>query len=97
MKFKNVFLYDLIKNMQKNEKKKKKLELKNLPKTILAPMAGLTDCVFREIVRKNSPETLFTTEMISSEALQHNPEGIISNIENDYGLISAQLVGHKVD
>ena len=41
-------------------------------KVSLAPMAGITDYVLRSLVRKYAPDTLLTTEMISSEFLAQN-------------------------
>ena len=38
----------------------------------LAPMAGITDLVLRQIVRSYNSDILLTSEMISSEALKIN-------------------------
>lgn len=62
----------------------------------LAPMAGITDYVYREIVRGFSQNALLTTEMISSEALVNNPKGEILFTKPDVDVpIAFQLSGHK--
>ncbi len=68
-----------------------------LPKTIFAPMAGITDVVLRSIVRRYSPNTLLTTEMISAEALCNKPDVKISEVVENEAPIFCQLVGHKVE
>lgn len=65
----------------------------------LAPMAGITDYVLRSLVRRYSPETLLTTEMISSEYLAQTLNGrsgqeIFKRAEN-HSPISYQISGHK--
>ena len=62
-----------------------------------APLAGITDTVFRKIIRKYSKECLLTTEMLSSEALVNNPRGAILVSSDDESPLSFQLVGHKPD
>lgn len=74
----------------------------------LAPMAGITDYVLRNLIRQNSKTCLLTTEMISSEAL-HNEFGrkiklglatglpenqLVKKDENSFP-IAYQLSGHK--
>lgn len=68
-----------------------------LPKTIFAPMAGITDVVLRSIVRSYSKNTLLTTEMISAEALCNKPDVKISEVVENESPIFCQLVGHKVE
>lgn len=41
-------------------------------RVVLAPMAGVTDCVFRALVRENAPNSLICTEMISSNGLVYS-------------------------
>ena len=66
-------------------------------KVIQAPLAGISDVVFRGLIRKHKSKCLMTTEMISSEMLCNNPNPrIIDFHEFEYPL-SFQLVGHKVD
>lgn len=91
---------------------KTKIKIGNLPKNLtinsnvaLAPMAGITDCVLRSLVRKYSKTCLLTTEMISSEALiqefgrKNREEGKTENElvkrDEDHSPISYQLSGHK--
>ena len=64
-------------------------------KVSLAPMAGITDYVLREQVRKYSPTCLLTTEMISSEFLAQAKDTVISKISNIQHPISFQISGHK--
>ena len=72
----------------------------------LAPMAGITDYVLRNLVRKHSKTCLLTTEMISSEALimefgrknKHNlegPENELLRRDDFHSPIAYQLSGHK--
>jgi len=64
-------------------------------KVSLAPMAGITDYVLRNLVRKHSKTCLITTEMISSEALVQVPHANIINRADDHSPIAYQLSGHK--
>jgi len=64
-------------------------------KVSLAPMAGITDFVLREQVRKYSPTCLLTTEMISSEFLAQARDTVISKISDIQHPISFQISGHK--
>jgi len=64
-------------------------------KVSLAPMAGITDVVFRGLVRNYSKNCLITTEMLSSEALAQRPYGnILETRENEFPL-AFQISGHK--
>lgn len=61
----------------------------------LAPMAGITDYVLRELVRKYSKNCLLTTEMISSEFLAQVKESDITKINDKHHPINFQISGHK--
>ena len=62
---------------------------------MLAPMAGITDVVLRQLVRKFSKNCLLTTEMISSEALMQKKGGaILERCDNETPL-AYQISGHK--
>lgn len=62
---------------------------------VSSPLAGITDYVFRKIVRKYNPNILLTTEMISSEALrQHSGDNLVT-FSNNESPIAFQIVGHK--
>ncbi len=61
----------------------------------LAPMAGITDTAFRQIIRETSPNCLLFTEMLSSEALMWNKEQSIAFREEIEAPIAYQIVGHK--
>ncbi len=61
----------------------------------LAPMAGITDTIVRQLIRKYSKTCLLTTEMISSEALVQRPTGAILHYENFEHPLTFQLSGHK--
>lgn len=69
------------------------IELKS--NVILAPMAGITDTAFRQIIREFSPDCLLVTEMLSSEALMWNKEQSIAYCEEFEKPIAFQIVGHK--
>ena len=61
------------------------VELKS--RVSLAPMAGITDVVLRQLIRKYSKNCLLTTEMISSEALMQKKGGeILEYRDNEYPL-----------
>lgn len=64
---------------------------------LLAPMAGYTDTVLRQLVRKFSPGSLLMSEMVSSEALKHNPDKHILNYAPEEHPLSFQISGHKPD
>ena len=66
-------------------------------KVIQAPLAGVSDCVFRGLIREYGSNCLLTTEMLSAEALNNcpNPKGAILKFEDIEYPISFQLVGHK--
>ncbi|HNW25870.1 MAG TPA: tRNA dihydrouridine synthase DusB [Candidatus Gastranaerophilaceae bacterium] len=61
----------------------------------LAPMAGITDYVLRNLIRKYSKNSLLTTEMISSEALIQIQEADILKKDENHSPIAYQLSGHK--
>lgn len=66
-------------------------------KVVAAPLAGVSDVVFRSIIRRYNQESLVVTEMISSEALQQNrAQRIVDTNDND-SPIAFQLSGHKPD
>ena len=64
-------------------------------KVSLAPMAGITDFVLRELVREHSQNAVLTTEMISSEALVQVPDPVIIKKSANHSPIVYQLSGHK--
>lgn len=68
--------------------------MKNI-KIIQAPLAGISDTIYRELVREKSKETLLTTEMISSEALVNNQKTLIIEYNKSQYPLSFQLSGHK--
>lgn len=64
----------------------------------LAPMAGVTDLVLRDLVREYSKTCLITTEMISSELLnQKNRETDMTDLRETHHPIAYQVSGHKPD
>lgn len=70
------------------------LDLK-LKKVSLAPMAGITDYVLRNLIREHTKTCLLTTEMISSEGLKHVHDcNIIKKSPTD-SPIAFQICGHK--
>ena len=67
-------------------------------KVSLAPMAGVTDLVLRDLVREYSRTCLITTEMISSELLnQKNRETNMTDLKETHHPIAYQVSGHKPD
>ena len=80
--------------MQNNKNNNQNLIFKRVS---LAPMAGITDIVLRKLVREYSATCLITTEMISSEGLNHvHDSAIIKTCETD-SPIAFQISGHKPD
>ncbi|MBR2526471.1 tRNA dihydrouridine synthase DusB [bacterium] len=64
-------------------------------KVSVAPMAGITDLVLRNLIREYSKTCLIATEMISSEGLNHVHDcAIIKKSESD-SPIAYQISGHK--
>ncbi|MBK8220636.1 MAG: tRNA dihydrouridine synthase DusB [Candidatus Obscuribacter sp.] len=61
------------------------------------PMAGVTDLVFRSIVRRIDPGCLMSTEMVSSRALLAKPESRIMDLGADEHPIGIQIFGHEPD
>lgn len=74
----------------------KKIDIKKI-KVIQAPLAGISDVVFRGQIRKYGSKCLMTTEMISSEMLCNNPNPRIIKFEEFEYPLAFQLVGHKID
>ncbi len=60
-------------------------------------MAGVTDLVFRDIVRQVDPNCLLSTEMVSSRALMARPECRIMDLSDTEHPIGIQLFGHEPD
>lgn len=63
----------------------------------IPPMAGVTDLVFRQIVREVDPECMMSTEMVSSRALLARPEARIMDLAEDEHPIGIQIFGHEPD
>jgi nifR3 family TIM-barrel protein len=61
------------------------------------PMAGVTDLVFRSIVRQIDPGCLMSTEMVSSRALLARPESRIMDLGAAEHPIGIQIFGHEPD
>ena len=64
-------------------------------KVSLAPLAGITDFVLRELIRENAPDALISTEMISSEALNQVNDPVIIKRTPEQSPIAYQISGHK--
>lgn len=64
-------------------------------RVVLAPMAGITDTVLRQLVRRFSNKSLLASEMISSEALRMNGEHKVTDYDQIEKPLSFQLSGHK--
>lgn len=66
-------------------------------RVMLAPMAGVTDVVFRSLVRTHAPESLICTEMISSNGMVYSKRRdarILDKGESDHP-IAYQLAANK--
>ncbi|MDD3151064.1 MAG: tRNA dihydrouridine synthase DusB [Candidatus Gastranaerophilales bacterium] len=83
-----------------NKSNFKPLKIGNLKlntNVMLAPMAGITDTVLRQIVRKYAKTALLATEMISSEALKISGKHSICDYEEAEKPLIFQISGHKPD
>lgn len=72
----------------------KNFDIKDI-KVIQAPLAGVSDYVFRQMTRKYSKSCLLSTEMLSSEALSNCPNPKIAIYDESEYPLSFQIVGHK--
>ena len=63
----------------------------------LAPLAGITDFVLRQLIREYSQTCLLTTEMLSSEALVQRPDANIAYTNGKEEPAAFQIEGHKPD
>lgn len=61
----------------------------------LAPMAGITDTVFRQLIRKYAPKAPLYTEMISSEGLAVKQDIVLTKVEKCEYPVIYQISGHK--
>lgn len=61
------------------------------------PMAGVTDLVFRSIVRRIDPGCMMSTEMVSSRALLAKSDSRIMDLGKDEHPIGIQIFGHEPD
>ncbi len=74
----------------------KEVNVKDI-KVIQSPLAGISDIVYRGLIRKHGSKCLLTTEMLSAEALNNcpNPKNAILKFDKTEYPLSFQLVGHK--
>jgi tRNA-dihydrouridine synthase B len=61
------------------------------------PMAGVTDLVFRDVVRQVDRNCLLSTEMVSSRALMARPDSRIMDLAQDEHPCGIQIFGHEPD
>ncbi|MBX3076616.1 tRNA dihydrouridine synthase DusB [Candidatus Obscuribacterales bacterium] len=59
------------------------------------PMAGVTDLVFRNIVRRVDRGCLLATEMVSSKSLQFKSDSRLMDLASDEHPIGIQIFGHE--
>src|SRR5271155_5025730 len=71
--------------------------LKLNTRVYVPPMAGVTDIVFRGLIRRIDPGCMLATEMVSSRALMHRPETRIMDLAPDEHPIGIQIFGHEPD
>lgn len=64
-------------------------------KVSLAPMAGITDFMMRDLIRNYTKDSLLTTEMISSEFLRQVKGNVIEKKNEKSSPVSYQISGHK--
>ena len=76
--------------------KLKSFDIKTI-KVIQAPLAGISDIIYRGLIRKTGSKCLLTTEMLSSEALKTQPNASIAQFDPSEYPLSFQIVGHKID
>jgi nifR3 family TIM-barrel protein len=60
-------------------------------------MAGVTDIVFRDIVRQVDRDCMLSTEMVSSRGLMYRPVARIMDLAPDEHPIGIQIFGHEPD
>ena len=70
-------------------------ELKS--RVYVPPMAGVTDIVFRNIVRGVDQNCLLSTEMVSSKGLLYRKDNHIMDLAPDEHPIGIQIFGHEPD
>lgn len=75
---------------------KKDFNIKDI-RVIQAPLAGISDIVYRNLVRRYGSKCLLSTEMLSSEALKNVPNPKIADFKEEEYPLSFQIVGHKPD
>lgn len=68
-------------------------------RVMLAPMAGVTDVVFRSLVRQWAPQSLICTEMISSNGLVYSKRWDVQILDKQAtdSPIAYQLAAHRVE
>ncbi|MEW5822512.1 MAG: tRNA dihydrouridine synthase DusB, partial [Cyanobacteriota bacterium] len=76
-----------------NQIKIKGLTINSL--VMAAPLAGVTDVVYRSILRLFNKEALIVSEMISSEALQQKKPQMILACTDEDPPVAFQISGHK--
>ena len=65
-------------------------------KVILSPLAGVTDKIFRKLVRKWAPNSLLFTEMINATSLKHGyGSQKINQIELENGPVGVQIFDNR--
>ena len=67
-------------------------------RVLQSPLSGVTDLVFRRLVRRYAPESMMYTEMVQAASLQHLKEiPTIMDIDPDERPISIQLFDYRPD
>ncbi len=65
-------------------------------KVILSPLAGVTDKIFRKLVRKWAPDSLLFTEMINATSLKNGyGTNKIKELEQEQGPIGVQIFDNR--
>jgi len=65
-------------------------------KVMLSPLAGVTDKIFRKLVRKWAPDSLLFTEMINATSLKHGyGTQKIKQLELEQGPVGVQIFDNR--
>lgn len=68
------------------------------PIVALAPMAGVTDASYRQLIKRIAPETIVFTEFLSTDAMHYGAEKTLSMLDFDPALerpFIVQVFGHE--
>ena len=65
-------------------------------RVLQSPLAGVSDQIFRKLVRRWAPESLLFTEMVSASALKRgHGDYKVKELSQEQGPIGVQLFDHR--